>query len=115
MPFVRDIEAHVRYLVSLPLLIVAELIVHQRMRPLVAQFLERGLVVGETRARFDAIVASVMRLRNSVVLEVIFLVLVYTAGHYYWREQHNLPDATWLGSPTGAGFALTWAGSWAGW
>jgi hypothetical protein len=115
MPFIRDIEAHVRCLMSLPLLIVAELIVHQRMRPLVAQFLERGLVVGETRTRFDAIVASVMRLRNSVVLEVILLVLVYTVGLYYWREQHNLPDATWLGSPTGAGFTLTWAGSWAGW
>ena len=115
LPFIRDIESHVRYLVSLPLLMMAELIVHVRMRPLIAQFVERGLVVGETRARFDAIVASVMRLRNSVVLEVIFLVLVYTVGHHYWREQHSLREATWLGSPAGAGLTLTWAGSWAGW
>lgn len=50
LPFIRDIEAHVRYLVSLPLLILAELIVHLRMRPLLAPFVERGLVVGETRA-----------------------------------------------------------------
>src|SRR4029453_1022377 len=73
LPFVRHLESHVRYLVSLPLLILAELIVHVRMRPLLGQFLDRGLVVGETRARFDAIVSSVMRLRNSVVIEVVFL------------------------------------------
>jgi hypothetical protein len=115
LPFIRDIEAHVRYLVSLPLLILAELIVHLRMRPLLAQFVERGLVVGETRPRFDAIVASAMRLRNSVVIGVIFLALVYTVGHSYWRAQHTVEQATWLGSPTTAGFVLTWAGSWAGW
>jgi hypothetical protein len=115
LPFIHDIEAHVRYLVSLPLLIMAELIVHLRMRPLVAQFVERGLVAGEARGRFDAIVASVMRLRNSVVLEVLMLALVYSVGHYYWRQQHALPNATWLGSPTGSGLTLTWAGFWAGW
>ncbi len=115
LPFIRDIESHVRYLVSLPLLILAELIVHLRMRPLLAQFVERGLVVGETRPRFDAILASAMRLRNSVVIEVTFLALVYTVGHSYWRAQHTVEQATWLGSPTTAGFVLTWAGSWAGW
>lgn len=115
VPFVRDIESHVRYLVSLPLLILAELIVHMRMRPLLSQFLDRGLVVGETRARFEAILASVMRLRNSVVIEVILLVLVYTVGHSYWIAQHTVREATWIGSPTTSGLVLTWAGSWAGW
>jgi hypothetical protein len=115
LPFIRDTEAHVRYLVSLPLPILAELIVHLRMRPLLAQFVERGLVAGETRPRFDAILASAMRLRNSVVIEVIFLALVYTVGHSYWRAQHTVEQETWLGSPTTAGFVLTWAGSWAGW
>ena len=32
VPFLLDVEAHVRFLVALPLLIVAELVVHQRMR-----------------------------------------------------------------------------------
>ena len=35
---------HLRLLLALPLLIVAELVVHQRMRPVVGQFLERGLI-----------------------------------------------------------------------
>lgn len=31
--FLKDIEVHARFLVALPLLIMAELVVHQRMRP----------------------------------------------------------------------------------
>src|SRR4029077_10755455 len=32
VPFLLDVEVHVRFLIALPLLIVAELVVHQRMR-----------------------------------------------------------------------------------
>ena len=38
LPFLHDVELHVRLLVALPLMIVAELVVHQRMRPVVGQF-----------------------------------------------------------------------------
>ena len=32
VPFLLDLEVHIRFLVALPLLIIAELVVHQRMR-----------------------------------------------------------------------------------
>jgi hypothetical protein len=32
VPFLLDVDVHIRFLVALPLLIVAELVVHQRMR-----------------------------------------------------------------------------------
>src|SRR6188508_2467042 len=44
MPFLHDVDAHVRFLLALPLLVVAELVVHRRVRPLVGQFVKRGLV-----------------------------------------------------------------------
>ena len=44
MPFLYDIELHVRFLLALPLLVVAEMVVHRRMRPVVGQFIERGLI-----------------------------------------------------------------------
>src|SRR5712664_2767930 len=44
MPCLYDIDSHVRFLIALPLLLGAELVVHQRMRPLIRQFLERGLI-----------------------------------------------------------------------
>ena len=42
--FLHDIEAHVRLLVALPVLIAAELIVHSRLRPVVQAFLTRRIV-----------------------------------------------------------------------
>src|SRR3954447_20515621 len=41
LPFLHDVELHVRLLLALPLLIVAEMFVHLRMRPAVRQFLDR--------------------------------------------------------------------------
>ena len=70
-------ELHVRLLVALPALILAEWIVHQRMRPVVRQFVVRGLIPDAARPQFDAAVASAMRLRNSVAAEVLLIACVY--------------------------------------
>ena len=69
MPFLYDVDAHVRFLIALPLLVVSELVVHQRMRPVIRQFVERGLIVDAALAKLDAPGASALRLRNSVVAE----------------------------------------------
>ena len=54
MPFLADIEVHIRFLLVLPLLILAELVVHQRMRPVVRQFLadNNPAALAEIAARF---------------------------------------------------------------
>jgi hypothetical protein len=115
VPFLHDIEAHVRFLVAVPLLVLAEMVVHARIRPVAGQFLARGLIPGDARPRFDAIVASLMRLRNSVGLEVFLVAFVYTVGHYLWRQEHAPLAATWFASATDSGPRLTWAGSWYAW
>src|SRR5690242_17383327 len=65
VPFLMDLEVHVRFLVAIPLLIAAELIVHQRIRPVVRQFLERRLVPESQLKQFRAAIESSIRLRNS--------------------------------------------------
>ena len=75
VPFLMDVEVHVRFLLAMPLLIVAELVVHRRMRPVVKQFLERNLIPESAMTRFDAAIASAMRLRNSVLAEVLLIAL----------------------------------------
>jgi hypothetical protein len=113
VPFVKDIEAHARFLLALPLLIVAELVVHQRMRPVVRQFLERGLIPERSRARFDLAVASAARLRNSVVAEVVLIALVYLVGILVvWPRYIALDVPTWYAVPTGGGRHLSPAGWW---
>lgn len=65
MPFLKDAEVHIRFLLAMPLLIVAELVVHRRTRPLLQLFYERNLIPANATPRFDAAVASALRLRNS--------------------------------------------------
>jgi hypothetical protein len=98
VPFFYDVDAHVRFLVALPLLLVAELVVHQRIRLIVRQFVERGIVSTQARPVFETIIGSAMRLRNSVVIEVLMIVLVLTAAHYLWASQMSLETATWYAS-----------------
>ena len=115
MPFLQDVDMHVRLLVALPLLIVAELVVNQRTRLTVRQFVERGLIPDAARARFDAIIDSAMRLRNSVIAEVSLIAFVYVVGvGVVWRTQVALPVASWYGSPAAGTWHPTLAGWWMG-
>jgi hypothetical protein len=56
VPFLYDIECHVRLLVALPLLFAAELPVHQRLRGVIRQFIQRNLIPPDELAKFDAAV-----------------------------------------------------------
>ena len=99
VPFLLDIEAHVRFLVALPLLILAELVVHRRMRPLLQQFIERNLIPAESLEKFEAAVASAFRLRNSVLVEVLLIAVVYGVGILFvWRHFIALDTSTWYAS-----------------
>lgn len=93
--FIYDVDVHVRFLLALPLLLVAELVVHRRIRLIVQQFIERRIVTPQARPKFEALIDSAMRLRNSVVIEVLLIILVWTAMHYLWSSQMALESATW--------------------
>ena len=112
VPFLYDIESHVRFLVALPLLIVAEVIVHRRIRPVVRRFVEGGIVVTEDLPRFNAAIVSELRARNSVVLELALLFLVYSLGLWFWRSQIVLGAPTWYATPDPTHLHLTLAGYW---
>lgn len=113
IPFLLDVDVHVRFLVTLPLLIVAELVVHQRMRLVVPQFLERNLIPASALPRFDAAIASAFRLRNSVLAEVLLIAFVYIIGVLLlWRHYVALTTVTWYAMPTAEGLKLSVTGLW---
>jgi hypothetical protein len=115
VPFLLDVEVHIRYLVVLPLLIGAELVVHRRMRSVVEVFLERRLIPDSAMPRFDAAIASAFRWRNSVLAELLLIVLVYGVGILIvWRQYMALDASTWYATPSGDGTALSFAGIWYG-
>jgi len=112
IPFLYDVEAYARFLIALPSLIIAEVVVHRRVSPLVGRFVERRIVVAEDLPGFKAAVNSALRARNSVALEVTLLILVYTLGLWIWRSQIALGEATWYALPDEAHLHLTPAGYW---
>ena len=115
VPFLFDIEVHVRFLVALPLLILAEMVVHRRMRPLLQQFLERNLIPENAMTRFESAIASAFRLRNSVLAEVLLIALVYGVGVLIvWRHYVALDTTTWYATASAGGSQLSLAGIWFG-
>ena len=50
VPFLMDVDLHVRFLVAMPLLIAAELVVHQRMRTVARTFRDRLLIPDGAKA-----------------------------------------------------------------
>ncbi len=115
VPFLFDVDLHVKFLVAMPLLIAAELVVHQRMRALASTFRERNLIPEAATQRLDAAVASAYRLRNSVTAEVLLVAIVYVVGvTIVWRQYLALDAATWYATPAAGGSSLTLAGMWYG-
>ncbi len=112
MPFLLDIEVHVKFLIALPLMFAAERIVHDRLVPLTRQFVERRLVVGEDVARFNQAIVSTNRLRNSVLAEVLLLIFVYTVGLWVWRHQYASGDTSWYADASGGRYQIKPAGYW---
>jgi hypothetical protein len=115
IPFLKDIDAQVRLLVALPLLILAEKVIHERLRPAVELFVKTGIVRPEDRSRFDDIASSTMRWRNSIAVEVGLLALVLFVGHTLWVEKLAVQGETWFARPTGSGPVLSRAGIWYAW
>ena len=113
LPFLPDIETHIRFLVVVPLLLVAELVVHRRLRPVARSFLDRNLISEAEEERFDAAITSAFRLRNSVLAEVLMLALVYGVGVLIvWRRYTALNVTTWYGHSSAGTFRLHSAGIW---
>jgi len=112
IPFLNDVEAHVRFLAALPLLVVAEVFVHDRISPLIREFVDRRIVSTEDLPAFNEAVRFAMRARNSMVLEAGLLGLVYTLGLWLWRSELALQAATWYARPGAEHIQLTWAGRW---
>jgi hypothetical protein len=73
VPFLRDIAVNVRFLIAVPILILAESGIDARWRILVLQFLRSGLVPEKELPAFEAAIERTKRLRDSVLPEFLML------------------------------------------
>lgn len=117
VPFLYDIENQVRFLVALPLLIGAELLVHKQLRQLVGQFIDRDIITEQVLPSFKELMASAIKLRNSVTIELILLLLAFIGGHYLWNtvsimETIASGTGSWYATTNSTGTHLSLAGYW---
>ncbi len=113
VPFLLDLETHIRFLVVVPLLLAAELIVHRRLLGVARTFLDRNLIPQPAMPRFDRAIISAFRLRNSVPAEVLLILLVYVVGVLIvWRRFVAIDVSTWYATVSAERTIFTPAGMW---
>jgi hypothetical protein len=77
IPFLYDIAAHARFLVAVPILVLAEIPIGRGLRGIAKHFLDAGLVREEERKRFASAVVDTVRFHDWRLAELTLLALAY--------------------------------------
>src|SRR5271156_63235 len=109
IPFLRDFAANARFLIALPILILAESRIDQRWRRLVLEFLKCGLVNDTELISFERVIEAITRLRDRVLPEVVMIVLAYAPILLGKAELLMSGTSNWHTTTAGA---FTLAGWW---
>ena len=112
VPFLRDFDVNIRFLIALPVLLAAEVAVDSSISSSLQRFLTRGIILEEDLPAFRAAIASASHLSNAFVVDIGLIIVVYTAGHWLWLSQVALGETSWYGSLQGTRLHLTAAGYW---
>jgi hypothetical protein len=111
VPFLRDFAVHARFLIAVPLLLVAENFMGPRLAHAAEHFVTSGLVIEKDFQRFDAAIEAGLRWRDSTLAELILLAVAY---FFTWTAQRTMAIhvSTWHALRTDSHISLTWAGWW---
>ena len=97
LPFRDDLDAHVRALIALPLLIAVEPYVEGKLVGSVLAFLKRGIIPKSQRLRFLRIVAGAERMRTHWVAMVPLLLLAVALSVIQPTITRNSAWGRWYG------------------
>jgi hypothetical protein len=110
VPFFYDLAAYGRFMIGVPVLVLADIPVGARLRQVVKHFLEAHLIREEQMKDFGAILSDALRLRDSRVAELTIFVLVYLSTYNALAGVHFEQDSSWFRPLPGQG--LTGVGYW---
>jgi hypothetical protein len=111
MPFLRDFSAHTRFLLALPLLLAAEVVLGPRIAEAAGHFITSGVVGERDYQKFDSYVDATLRARDSVLAEMMILVISYLTT-LYASNATGIHVSTWRTYHVTPSVSLTWAGWW---
>jgi hypothetical protein len=110
--FLLDVAAYSRFLIALPLLIMAEGFALPLLGHIVRHLARPELLPETERPRYDAAVARASRLVRSPLAAMIMIAVAYVATIQAGRGAYPADVETWVTATTNGARALSWAGLW---
>ena len=101
-----------RFLVVVPLLVIAEAAIGRRTAIVVAQFVNAELIAGVDRVRFDGLIRRVGRALQSNVAELVIVVVAALSVVAAFRNLTADGVTFWFEQPAVAGHSLLTAAGW---
>ena len=108
IPFLYDFSMYGRFLLGLPLLLIAEVVVDPAIRQAVGEFVHAGVVPSQELPAFETVLEKTQRLRDSWIPEGVMLVLAFFPVFLFQHEWAAGAISSWHTAPRG----LTAAGVW---
>lgn len=109
--FLKDFSTYTRFLLATPLLLIAEMLLGPRIAEASEHFITSGVVIEKDYAHFDSAVERGLRLRDSVLAEIIIAIGAYVITLIGF-QQTAVHVSTWYATRTATGMSMTLAGWW---
>jgi hypothetical protein len=111
VPFVRDFSTYSRFLLAVPLLLLAENILGPRITVAATHFVESAVVLEKDYVPYGDFINRGLRSRDSILAEIVIAALAYIVAVVGLRFTAVHVD-TWYFTRSASGNQLTWAGWW---
>ncbi len=107
-PLLEHFGIHARFLLALPLLLVAESTMQATLHRILPQFLSSGLVDDALTPAFRAVLADAARLRSSRTALAIMVALVAVGTTVAWLHSGELHELAWEPTTDRWAFGTLW-------
>lgn len=111
LPFLSDFSAYTRFLIAIPLFLVAENVIGPLIAEAAQHFIVSGVIGEKDYPAFVHAVEEGLRWRDSVVAEIIIMLVAYALALSFWVER-AVHVSTWYATRTDSGVSPTLAGWW---
>jgi hypothetical protein len=112
IPFLHDFVVHTRFLLAIPLLVIAEMVIEPKIRIVVRHFFTAGLILEKDLPEFRHAIADALRWKESYVAELILLTLVVVQNIGRVEIMSTSVLSSWHEVKGAEGMELTSAGWW---
>jgi len=104
IPFFYDIAAHTRFLIAVPILVLAEIPIGKRLRGIAKHFLDAGLVPESERKHFNSYIVDTVRFHDSRLAGLILIAVTYFTAYIVFSGT-SLQSGSTSFEPSSTGFS----------